>query len=139
MTRAELRAFLDGHRLGVLSTIGPSGTPQSALVGIAVAQDLELVFDTVKSSRKYPNLLRQGCCAFVVGLAGERTAQYEGIAEELTGDALAYYQRIYFEALPDGPARLSWEGIVYFVVKPRWIRFSDYGQSPPLIEEFVFD
>ena len=33
---------------------------------------------------------------------------------------------------------MSWPGIVYFVVRPTWIRYSDYDQSPPLIHEFKF-
>jgi hypothetical protein len=30
---------------------------------------------------------------------------------------------------------MSWPGIVYFVVRPAWIRYSDFDQSPPLIRE----
>jgi len=25
---------------------------------------------------------------------------------------------------------------VYFIVRPRWIRYSDFDQNPPLIREF---
>jgi hypothetical protein len=32
---------------------------------------------------------------------------------------------------------LSWPGIVYFVVRPQWIRYSDFDQEPPLIREFT--
>ncbi|MEX2263715.1 MAG: hypothetical protein WD696_17305 [Bryobacteraceae bacterium] len=35
--------------------------------------------------------------------------------------------------------QLSWPGIVYFVVKPRWIRYSDFGADSPLIREFTFE
>ena len=38
----------------------------------------------------------------------------------------------------DGPERLSWPGIVYFLVTPAWIRFSDFAQNPPLIREFTY-
>jgi len=27
---------------------------------------------------------------------------------------------------------------VYFVVRPKWIRYSDFDQNPPLIQEFTF-
>ena len=30
---------------------------------------------------------------------------------------------------------MNWPGIAYFVVRPRWIRYSDYDQKPPIIEE----
>lgn len=135
MTKAELYIFLTGHRLGVLSYVSADGRPHSALVGIAVTKDIEIVFDTVKTSRKYGKLLARQACCFVVGCQGEQTVQYEGAAEELTGDDLAAYKKIYFAAFPDGPEREQWPGIVYFVVRPTWVRFSDYRQRPPRIEE----
>src|SRR5580700_8041448 len=99
MTEADLYAFLVKHRLGVLGTIGPVGTPQSALVGIAITPQLEIVFDTVKSSRKYPNLIARPTCSFVIGGwgAGEQTVQFEGQAEELKSPELERYQEIYFK------------------------------------------
>ncbi|HLY93140.1 MAG TPA: pyridoxamine 5'-phosphate oxidase family protein [Candidatus Angelobacter sp.] len=138
MTNADLFHFITQSKLGVLSSNGPSGTPQSALVGFAATEDLEIIFDTVKSSRKYANLIARPACSFVFGWAGEQTVQYEGTAEELGGTELQRYQQIYFRAWPDGPARLSWPGIVYFVVRPKWVRYSDFDQSPPLIQEFRF-
>ncbi len=138
MTKADLFQFMDGHKLGVLGSISPAGASQSALVGIAVTRELEIVFDTVASSRKYANLLGNPAASFVVGWAGEVTVQYEGQAFQPTGSELRRYQQVYFAAWPDGPDRLSWPGIAYFVVRPQWIRYSDYDRSPPLIEEFKF-
>lgn len=138
MTEADVYRFVLKCRLGVLSSVGPSGTPQSALVGIAVTENLEIVFDTVKTSRKYPNLIARPGCSFVFGWHGEQTVQYEGVAEELREPRLQQYQKVYFQAWPDGPARSSWPGIVYFVVRPKWIRYSDFDQNPPLIREFTF-
>lgn len=138
ITKDRLFAFIKGHKLAVLSTISPKGTPQSALVGIAVTPELEIVFDTVKSSRKYGNLAANPAASFVVGCTSEETLQFEGVATELMGEELARCQAAYFAAYPDGPGRLSWPGICYFVVKPTWIRFSDYGDTPSLIEELTF-
>jgi Pyridoxamine 5'-phosphate oxidase len=140
MTEADLYVFMAKYRLGVLGTICDTGTPQSALVGIAVTQQLEIIFDTVRSSRKYPNLTAQPSCSFVIGGwgSGEQTVQYEGRAEELKPPELERYQEKYFKTWPDGPARMSWPGIVYFVVRPVWIRYSDFDQNPPLICEFTF-
>ncbi len=140
MTQAGLCTFMAKCRLGVLGTIGPGGTPQSALMGIAVTEKLEIVFDTVRSSRKYPNLIARPACSFVIGGwgVGGQTVQYEGEAEELQPPELGRYQEIYFKAYPDGPTRLSWPGITYFVVRPNRIRYSDFDQNPPLIREFTF-
>jgi hypothetical protein len=142
MTKAGLFTFMAGHKLGVLGTISPEGAPQSALVGIAVTRELEIIFDTVASSRKYANLLANPAASFVIGLGdrstGEVTVQFEGQAFQPTGAELARYQQVYFAAWPDGPDRLSWPGIAYFVVRPKWIRYSDFDQRPPLIEELSF-
>jgi Pyridoxamine 5'-phosphate oxidase len=140
VTEPDLYAFMAKYKLGVIGTNGPLATPQAALVGIAITQQLEIIFDTVKSSRKYPNLIARPACSFVIGgwEPGERTVQYEGEAEELKSPELERYQAIYFNVYADGPARLSWPGIVYFVVRPTWIRYSDFDQNPPLIREFTF-
>lgn len=61
MSHADFHSFLTQHRYAVVSSLSAHGTPQSALVGIAVTPELEIVFDTVKSSRKYPNLIRLRC------------------------------------------------------------------------------
>jgi hypothetical protein len=47
-------------------------------------------------------------------------------------------QEVYFQAWPECRTHLAWPGIVYFVVRPRWIRYSDFDQNPPLIQEFTF-
>ena len=139
MDRAALHAFMAGFRYGVVSSIARDGTPQSALVGIAVTPELEIVFDTVKSSRKYPNLIVRPSCAVVIGgWDSEQTVQFEGIAIEPEGADLKRCQDAYFAVWPDGPSRLSWPGLMHFVVKPRWIRYSDFDQRPPLIVEMKF-
>ncbi|HEU4415164.1 MAG TPA: pyridoxamine 5'-phosphate oxidase family protein [Candidatus Angelobacter sp.] len=138
MTKADVYRFALQCKLGVLSSAGPQGTPQSALVGIAITEDLEIVFDTIKTSRKSSNLLVRPACSFVFGWAGEQTVQYEGTAEELREPLLRKYQEIYFRAWPDGPSRTNWPGLVYFLIRPKWIRYSDFDQNPPLIHEFDF-
>jgi general stress protein 26 len=142
MNRADLHSFLHSflasYRYGVVSSLSSHGSPQSALVGIAVTPALEIVFDTVQSSRKYPNLVQRPACSVVVGWNGEQTVQIDGTAFEPKDPELRRYQDIYFATWPDGPERLSWPGIAYFVVRPKWIRYSDYDQSPPQIEEITF-
>ena len=57
MTKADIYQFMSKHKLGVLGTLSSGGDPQSALVGIAVTPELEIIFDTVRSSRKFRNLM----------------------------------------------------------------------------------
>jgi pyridoxine/pyridoxamine 5'-phosphate oxidase len=136
MTRSELLAFLQKHRLGVLSTVSPSGDPEAAVVGIAVTDRLEIVFDTLDSTRKCENLRRRNTIAFVIGWDEEITVQCEGIADEPKGTELDRLQKIYFAVYPDGPARLAWKGITYFRVRLVWARYSDFN-SPGEIVEFT--
>ena len=127
------------QKLGVLGTLSSGGNPQSALVGIAVTPELEIIFDTVKSSRKFKNLMSNPGCSFVVGWTGEITVQHEGEAHQPEGAALAHYQEVYFARWPECRSHLNWPGITYFVVRPKWIRYSDFDQNPPFIEEFAFE
>jgi hypothetical protein len=138
MTRADVYLFISKQKLGVLGTLS-SGGPQAALVGIAVTPELEIIFDTVNTSRKFHNLMSNPRCSFVVGWEGEVTAQYEGQAGQPEGVALARYQQAYFAQWPECRSHLSWPGITYFVVQPYWIRYSDFDQNPPCIEVFTFD
>ena len=67
MDRIALHAFMARHRYGVVSSIAEDGAPQSALVGIAITPQLEIIFDTMRFSRKYPNLIARPVCSLVVG------------------------------------------------------------------------
>ena len=134
----EVFQFMNNERLAVLATAAENGSPEAALMGFAVTPELEIVFDTVKTSRKYPKLKKNPRVAWVIGCTTEITVQYEGIAEELVGDDLAKYKKTYFAAFPDGPTRESWPGITYFVVRPTWVRYCDYDPSRRRILEKKF-
>jgi general stress protein 26 len=136
--RTRLLTFLRGHRYAVEATTSADGTPQAAVVGFAVTDRFELVFDTIASTRKAQNLRRNAKLAFVIGgtLDGdERTVQYEGIADEPTGAELERLKADYYAVFPDGPSRLSWPGLMYVRVRPTWLRYSDYTANPPEIVE----
>ena len=130
--------FMNRESLAVLATVGDNGQPQAALMGFAVTRELEIIFDTVKTSRKYPNLKKNPRVAWVIGCITEVTVQYEGSAQELEGEELAKYQQTYFAKFTDGPERLTWPGITYFVVRPKWLRYSDYNPGTRRIEEKAF-
>ena len=142
MDAAGLLTFLRSHRLAVQASVSVVNAPQAAVVGYAVTNRFELVFDTLQSSRKGQNLRRNDRIALVVGglVDGEeRTVQYEGIADEPEGEELERLKRVYYEAYPDGPSRLSWPGLIYVRVRPTWIRYSDFSATPPEIVEFTRD
>ncbi len=140
-THAQVLEFIRDHSLGVQASVSPDSRPQAAVVGFVVTEAFELFFDTTDATRKAANLRANARVAFVIGGvgAGPCTVQYEGIADEPAGPALAELTALYFSRFPDGPERAVWPGITYFRVRPSWLRFSDYGATPPAITEIVFD
>ena len=138
MTKGFVYEFIKSYNLGVISTISLNNNPEAALVGIAVSADLEIIFDTVKTSRKYQNLLQNPSVAMVIGWDNETTVQYEGMASELNDADAQYYKEIYFEVYPDGRERdKTWPDIVHFKITPKWIRYSKFN-DPVVIEEMNF-
>ena len=135
MTRTELVAFLRRYRLAVQASVAPDGSPQAAVVGFAVSDTLEIVFDTTEETRKARNLRADPRIALVIGWDDERTAQIEGLADFPVGAELERIRACYFAAHPDGRARLAWPGITHVRVRPSWVRYSDFTRDPSLVVE----
>ena len=104
MTRTELWPSCADISVAVVSTVSPSGAPEAALVGFAASDELELVFDTLSTTRKVANLRANPRVAIVIGGWGEHeiTAQLEGLADEHVDDRL---REVYYAAYPDGRER----------------------------------
>ena len=125
--------------MAVQASVSPSGTPQAAVVGIVVTDDLHVFFDTLAASRKAQNLRRCPNVAFVIGGPAngeERTVQYEGVADQPSAEELECLKELYFSRFPDGRERERWPGLIYVRVQPIWIRYNDYSRTPPEIVEF---
>ena len=110
------------HKLAVIATIGADGAPQSALIGVGATDALELVFDTLSTTRKHG--------------PGEQTLQYEGVAlpVSIVSAEDEVYRQAYYEAWPEGRQHLQWHNLVYWRVVPRWARYSDYDRGPLILE-----
>jgi hypothetical protein len=134
----DIYDFLKDQRYGVVSSIAADGTPQSALVGIATTPQFVIIFDTLKSSRKYSNLLSEPRCSLVVGWSDERSVQLEGVANEPAGDELPLLEEAYFAVWPEGAPRRNRPDLTYFCIRTTWLRYSDYSQNPPFIFETDF-
>ena len=136
MKLEEVFDIVRQKRLAVVSTVHDSGAPESALVGFALTERNEIVFDTLGSSRKAVNIARRPAAALVIGWDNDISVQIEGDARRPQGDDLAYAKAAYFRGWPDGRARENWPDIAYIVVKPRWMRYANYAGAP-VIEEFA--
>ena len=138
MTSRDLLVYMRTQRLAVQSSVTADRKPQAAIVGFAVNEQFEIIFDTLQDTRKVRNLRRNPAIALVIGgwtPGDERTVQFEGIADEPSGEELERLKKIYYEVYPDGIARAKWPGLTYIRVKPTWLRFTDYNQNPPVIVE----
>jgi general stress protein 26 len=131
-----LYQFIEQHKLAVVSTVSSAGRPEAAVIGIGVTRELEIVFDTVISTRKYKNILHDPHVALAIGWDGEITVQYEGEATVLLDDAEGdRYREVYYKTYPDGRNRAAtWAGLVHIKVTPKWIRYSNFNE-PVIIEE----
>jgi pyridoxine/pyridoxamine 5'-phosphate oxidase len=139
--RSAVLAFVRSHRWAIEATASLAHAPQAAIIGFAATEELELVFDTLASSRKAENLRANPRIALVIGGWNDnepRTVQYEGIADFPAGAELERLKQVYFAVFPDGPTRLSWPGITYVRVKPLWLRYSDFLAEPPSVIEHSF-
>jgi general stress protein 26 len=138
MNDQELLVYLRSQRWAIQASSATSGRPQAAIIGYAATDDLELVFDTLTSSRKAANLRANPRIALVIGGwqdESPRTLQLEGVVDVPVGEDLQRVKRTYLSVFPDGRERESLPDITYLRVRPDWIRFSDYTVEPPSIVE----
>ncbi|HUI70782.1 MAG TPA: pyridoxamine 5'-phosphate oxidase family protein [Spirochaetia bacterium] len=140
MTRTELLAFMRSHRNAVQASVSPRGAVQAAVVGIAVTDAFEIVFDSLQTTRKARNLADNPHVAFVLGgwtPGDERTVQYEGMVDRPQGAELEVLKAVYYATFPDGRGRTAWPGHIYLRARPTWMRYTDFNKSP--VETFELD
>jgi len=131
----KLHAFLQRHRLAVISSIGRDGEPQSALVNITVTPDLEVIFETTCATRKFDNIERDPRVSLVIGWDGPETLQYQGLATRPDGQQRQRARDVFVAAFPRKENDEFWPGNAYFFVTPQWLRFSSYYR-PRFVEEY---
>ena len=136
MTLEEVFDIARSKRYLVVSTVNEFGAPEAALMGFALTRANEVVFDTLSTSRKAVNLTRNATAALVIGWDENISLQIEGAARRPVGEDLASAKEAYFHEWPAGRARENWPDIAYIVVRPKWIRYSDYAGAP-VVEEFT--
>lgn len=138
--KARALDFLKAHPLCVISTIHADGSgPESAVVAFAETENLEIIFGTSNTSRKYKNLQKDNRVSFVIGWSNkEGTIQYEGAAAELSGEETNKYAAVQVEKIPSSKDFVGREDQRWFIVKPTWLRFLDNALRPPDTYELKF-
>ena len=135
MKKEDVLKFVKSHSLAVVSTID-GDKPQAAVVEYGELDDLTIIIDTLMTSRKYTNLQTNQNVAVVIGWDDNKTLQIDGVAKELSGEELDRAKRAYIIKNPRAKKWADKPEIAYFAIKPYWLRYSDVGQHPWLIEEF---
>ncbi|MCT2593519.1 pyridoxamine 5'-phosphate oxidase family protein [Streptomyces sp. N2-109] len=135
LDRDSMVAFLSAHGDGVLSTLGPDGSPQSAYLTLAVTDRGELVFDAREVSRKVANLRRDGRVAVVVGGRDGVTLQAEGLADIPAGDERQRCADAYQDAFPQFASSLQDSAIVVVRVRIAWARLGDFRSPTAVLRE----
>jgi pyridoxine/pyridoxamine 5'-phosphate oxidase len=127
--------FLNEHQLCVLSSINKQNNSNSALLGFGQTNELEIVFGTDKTSRKYINIINHPEVSVVIGWDNAQTVQYEGTARELDREEIEIVRSSYWLKNPSVEAYDKMPGQTYFIIKPNWMRYTDLKKHPWDIKE----
>ncbi len=141
MPKKEVLRFMQTYRYAVQSSNTAFAAPQSALIGFSVSDQFEVVFLTLKRSRKWVNLQQDKHISLVIG--GWRpdddcTVQYEGTARALLDAEQTHFVRIYQSQFPKSEEEAVHEDSIHVLVEPSWIRYSNFNGFAPRILEFEF-
>jgi hypothetical protein len=131
-----IRDLISQSKLAVLSTVTPENTSESAVIQISFRENLELIFDTLPTFRKYKNLRNNQDVSVVIGWE-PATVQYEGIAVELNGRELGEYRQVHLAKFPEA-VKFEKLGIKFFKIIPKWIRCTDVHKQPWEVVEMKF-
>jgi pyridoxine/pyridoxamine 5'-phosphate oxidase len=129
-TIEDIYEFMDKSFLAVISTTKEDGTPESAVVGFGQTKELEIVFGTENTSRKYANLKLKPNVSFVIGWENGETLQYEGTARELEDSEIDLVKKSYWKKNPKAARYNLITSERYFIVEPSWIRHTDLKMHP---------
>ena len=137
----DTRIFLDAIskcNLATISTVGANGKPQAAVIGIGHTDNFEIIFGTFNTTCKYKNIQTDPSVALVIGWEDGKTVQYEGVARELTPDEIHLVRDNLWAKNPGTKKYYTDERQRYFMVSPRWMRYTDMTIEPRYVVEHVF-
>lgn len=135
--RLKIFGLLNENEFGVISTNSFNGAPESAVVAVSTTDDLQLIFGTFDSSRKFNNILKDNKVSIVIGWDNvkKQTMQIEGIAMLVPDSERKHVEDIHCKKNPVSEKFRNNLHQKYFTIKPYWIRYSDFSINPQEIWE----
>ncbi len=139
MNQKDLYNFIHSKKYMVLSTVNRQGNPESGLMAFGDTDNLEIIFGTYSSTRKYSNLIENPNVSVVIGTDDDmKSIQYEGIVTQVSKDLIDEIVSPYFTK---NPYSLNFKNNLeqtYWVIKPKWIKYTDYSQSEIFTYEITY-
>jgi uncharacterized pyridoxamine 5'-phosphate oxidase family protein len=135
--KTKILEFLKKENLANLA-YNHGGQPRAAVIDFSETEELEIIFTTLLSYRKYESLKNNPKVAFVFGGKDNITLQYEGIATELGKLEFLPYLKYHLKKNPIEAKFAEMLEARFFKVKPTWIRYANYGSKPNEIFELTF-
>ncbi len=135
----EVIEYLKQHKLAVISTVDSSGNPQAAVVAFTLTDEGMIIIGTSSKSRKFANISRGSKVAMVIGWQ-DKTAQLNGAAEIIEDEtAVSKYEAAHIQNNPGSVDYAKLPDQRYVLIRPEWVRFSDFREMPPKITEATFE
>ena len=127
MTLDEVFDIAKSKRYLVVSTVNEAGAAEAALMGFALTQAKRSCSTLCRRAAKPSIWGAIPAAALVIGWDDNISLQIEGAARRPVSDDLVSAKEAYLSQWPDGRARENWPNIAYIVVRPKWIRYSNYS------------
>lgn len=138
-TQERLRRFISENRVSVLATRSRGGAVHASVMHYSCTRDgKSLLFSTDDRSVKVENSTQSPEAAVAIGWSEETwvTVQMRGSVELVSGDAALREAKDSHYAVHPNSRRFEHDPhTVFLVFHPEWIRFSDLGAEPAIVEE----
>lgn len=139
MNLENVKQFLNEHETSVISTLDAHNQPQAATVGFSVDENFIIVFATNQKTRKANNIAVNNKVALVVGFEGQKTVQIEGTAEKIDTELNKDRINLHFAKVPGAKKFAGELDQSYYLIRPTWLRFTDYTKQPSTFETRSFE
>lgn len=140
-TQSEAYEFLqDPERAhGVLGYLDADSNPDTAFIGFSATKDLQIIFGTSDTSRKFAAIKTNPNAAFnVTDKIRRYTVQLKGQVRELTLEELAPFEDDHYAKL--GEASRKFKTMTdqhFFIIDPTYFKFTDCSGYPWAITELI--